>query len=611
MTGLFRKIKKYFKKKLRNRNSSEENLRNFKKVSDNLNILSREEKLSSIPDVEIKGKSQKSKRKVFVYGQEDIYLSKNKKVLSVILTVPENASYLEFYYGFIKVPKKQMGTVFSAEIECKDKEVFKRELTPNAFLETRKKKQNKESFSWSKGRISLKHYCGEKVRLRFKLTAAEETLQKKVIFGWTNIRIIKEMKIVRTKKDNKKPNMILILCDALRHDKLFTELTPFLNSIKKETRLISPVYSVSSWTWPAVASLLTGLYPEKHNVQRIDKHFISDSAKTIGEVLQENNYITLGLSSNPLINEKYHFNRGFDTFKSFNDFSELDSFLPFLKDWLKFFKDYNFFSYIHTMETHDPYTPKSAFIKKVKANKKKYDPKTHLELIRKYNLHSQLPDDPKYIKNIESLYDAEVMTFDENLKNLYKILGETGILSDTVICVLADHGEEFMEHGKIGHGYNLSEILLKIPVLFIGRIPEIRKKSLYSVMDVFPSIMDLTGVETEAVDGISFLDEREHSLLYFSTFNYASSDGNMYAKFAVMKGSLKLIYFPKEEKWELFDLEKDPDEKIDLFPDQLYSTRVDELKNILLKYYDTEKQKDKKEKLDRKLEKTLKGLGYI
>ena len=106
------------------------------------------------------------------------------------------------------------------------------------------------------------------------------------------------------------------------------------------------------------------------------------------------------------------------------------------------------------------------------------------------------PDDMPVVRDDHL---AAVATADVVLREVVEGLTARGILSNAVVVLTADHGEEFYEHGAVGHGTNLFDETLRIPLLLHapGRMPEIVPNSV-SLLDVAPTILELIGAEPEA-----------------------------------------------------------------------------------------------------------------
>jgi len=116
------------------------------------------------------------------------------------------------------------------------------------------------------------------------------------------------------------------------------------------------------------------------------------------------------------------------------------------------------------------------------------------------------------------LYDSSIRFMDDQLGIFWSEIEQLGLAPSTVFCVLADHGEEFLEHGRLGHGHGLYENLLQVPwILRIpGRAPA-RIAARASLLDLYPTLLSAAGLVAGEADlpGVNRLltPEREERIL--------------------------------------------------------------------------------------------------
>jgi hypothetical protein len=98
-----------------------------------------------------------------------------------------------------------------------------------------------------------------------------------------------------------------------------------------------------------------------------------------------------------------------------------------------------------------------------------------------------------------ALYDAEIAWMDDAIGEFIRWYRETGLFDDTTIIVLADHGEEFGEHGRWEHGHSQYEEMLRVP--FFIKVPGQRNArrigGLVGTIDLYPTLLELFGLESE------------------------------------------------------------------------------------------------------------------
>jgi len=145
------------------------------------------------------------------------------------------------------------------------------------------------------------------------------------------------------------------------------------------------------------------------------------------------------------------------------------------------------------------------------------------------------------------------------------------MLDRTLVVVVADHGEEFHEHGNWRHGNQLYQEMLHVPLLFRWpeRLPPGRRPAPVMLIDVRPTILGLLGIAADSGGGDGrnlFASEGLRGRAVFSEFLRAG--GAPYRSQMVFKDGLKLIetsdLAKRKSSRELYDLWSDPGEKVNL-----------------------------------------------
>jgi arylsulfatase A-like enzyme len=102
-------------------------------------------------------------------------------------------------------------------------------------------------------------------------------------------------------------------------------------------------------------------------------------------------------------------------------------------------------------------------------------------------------------KRIIAIYDSNVSYQDQQLGVLLGKLKEWGVADDTMLFVIADHGDEQFEDGRVGHGGSILETLVHVPFFIhyppmvpAGKIPEGAE-----VVDIVPTMADALGVKPD------------------------------------------------------------------------------------------------------------------
>ena len=104
------------------------------------------------------------------------------------------------------------------------------------------------------------------------------------------------------------------------------------------------------------------------------------------------------------------------------------------------------------------------------------------------------------------LYDAGIRQIDDQLARLFGFLEEEGLLDDSLLVVMSDHGEEFLEHGSVLHGHTQFQEVVRVPLIFRGPgVPAGKRVSTpVSLIDVMPTSLAQLGLPVpEGLDGVS------------------------------------------------------------------------------------------------------------
>jgi len=170
---------------------------------------------------------------------------------------------------------------------------------------------------------------------------------------------------------------------------------------------------------------------------------------------------------------------------------------------------------------------------------------------------------------VESLYDAAVGYVDSAFGNLLAKLEELELLDDTLVVVVADHGEEFQEHGQVLHD-QVYEEHVRIPfiVAFPPRDAGMKKhassrwRGAVELVDVVPTVLDYLGMEApEGLQGRSLLEVLDEQKATNRRVVFRTQEGG---QVGMREGRHKLVQQRDSGRTLLFDLDADPDEQVDL-----------------------------------------------
>jgi arylsulfatase A-like enzyme len=399
-------------------------------------------------------------------------------------------------------------------------------------------------------------------------------------------------------KSAPQPDIVLIVIDTLRADRLpfhgGERTAPFLETLSRRAAVFANAWSASSWTAPATASLFTSLYPLQHGVwtgylaaqdragdELVQINCIPPATQTLPEFLQEQGYRTFGIGDNLNIGTAEGFDRGFDQFVTF-DYEGADRVQEVLEQWaVEIGESSPSFVYLHYMDPHVPYHLHEDF--QVAAREPSPWPdlttlgkKPWEELCKRRNLDPAAAESYQAIESwlqhrVQS-YDSEILYLDDRIRRALQILG---VGKDDLLILTADHGEEFADHGRLGHGYQIYPELLRVPLLFCwpeGGIETCRISSTVSLLDLLPTLRDLLGTPAAAEDqgrslwpalqGQSLAEERFYPMRVNDTLKPPGH------KMGVVDGSWYLIRNHPGDRLELYDLAQDPSTRVDLAAEQ-------------------------------------------
>lgn len=309
------------------------------------------------------------------------------------------------------------------------------------------------------------------------------------------------------------PSLVVITLDTFRADRIGAYgskqgLTPNIDRIAAEASLFENAITPIGTTHPAHASLFTGLYPGEHGV-RFNGDVLKDNARTLAEWMEEAGYETGAFVSKRNLVVRGGFQQGFETRSDVDAVgkdktrtgAEVNALaLP----WLESVKDEAFFMWVHYFETHSP-LEKTAHAAEQMGD---YDGPLRDGAPTKllYALGSdELPNTPENRAAISALYDGEVKETDRLVGEVMEKLRALGRLDDTIVVVVADHGELLGEHGEIGHGFHVNQEVLHVPLLIRepGGGPARRITQRASLIDFLPTIAERLDLPRPATSGRS------------------------------------------------------------------------------------------------------------
>ncbi len=322
--------------------------------------------------------------------------------------------------------------------------------------------------------------------------------------------------------DDNRESVILIVIDALRRDHLSCygyprRTSPTLDGLAREGLFLENVVVHAPQTVPSTVSLLTSRLPYQHGIQywpgqnsfgRVPRSVpvLDDGWKTMAEYFDDAGYATMAAVANPWLKAAYGFAQGFDQYweddcrlygRDFCDGADLNE---AAKAFLQEEEHERSFLYLHYMDVHSPYV-----------GNPHVEPAFHLTEGKYVYTNGPIPhlssEDLEYTK---SRYDEKILYVDGLIRDLLDFLEAEGLLDDATIIITSDHGDEFFEHGGLGHGHTLySELTRSFVILWGSRFPRASVSSYRAAVDTLPTVLDGFGIEPDpSLEGVSALPRK-------------------------------------------------------------------------------------------------------
>jgi arylsulfatase A-like enzyme len=458
--------------------------------------------------------------------------------------------------------------------------------------------------------------------------------------------------ITRAESQSGRPDVIVILIDALRPDVLGAygrspSITPNLDAIASESVVFERAYAGGNRTARSMPLIMTSLSPA------VVGESIAEEAQTLAEHLKQGGYATYGISANPMVSRFYGYAQGFDGFHDptvapdYLVMSPLQVLGRFLASsayrWGLISAGLYYptaaeirsrasrilenvqrplFLYLQTMDMHGPYLPPKRFLP---ADYRSSEFISYYDLLSFAGKEGLLVDPshrPKVL-NARQRYEGELRYTDEELGRLVAVLRRSDRWDEALVWIISDHGEAFGEHDWTGHaGFNVFSTLLRVPmILKPPRSSQIRPTVVddpVSTADLLPTTLAILGFETPAqVFGVNLLDSEARSLRppsrkIISDVHYP--EGRL---LSYVEGRWKLdALLPQDggalESAALFDLSRDPLEQRNLLASR--PEIVEPLEGAIAARLEAERRMSIRSRVsepDADLVERLRSLGYV
>jgi len=361
----------------------------------------------------------------------------------------------------------------------------------------------------------------------------------------------------------KQPSVVLIIIDTLRADHLSCygysrNTSPVIDSLAGSGIMMKNACSQAAWTLPATTSIMSGLSSRSHGAGmdvRTGRVFgLDPGMPLIATIMNGNGYATAGFFNVYLLGSDFGFHRGFEAFSCRDNgdgFARqtVDAAVAWLEDAGG---DKPFFLAVHFFDVHDPYDPPDPYDRYFTADGLQGD--TFWEFTPDGAVKNQ-----ERLDYLMGLYDGEIAYVDHELGRLFSSLRRLGLSDNTLVILTADHGEEFLEHGYVGHGRTFYPEIVHVPLIFSGSGIEngVGVSSACGQFDILPTILDYCDLPSpEWQDGVSLFDTdaRDNRVIPSSGIN----TGEDFEQVSIRNIDELLIWNAETDELEMYDLRTDP-----------------------------------------------------
>jgi arylsulfatase A-like enzyme len=482
------------------------------------------------------------------------------------------------------------GALFKVEVRVnrKAEPIFSRNVVPGDRAAHQR---------WEDADVPLTAYAGRRVQLVFRTGPSPSDAPQEGFFAeaaaWANPIVY----VPRKEQDRRhEPDIFLITVDTLRSDHLgcygyARDTSPAIDGLAADGVLFENTLTTIPRTTPALASLMTGLYPRSHGLMTL-LHTLSDEQTTLAEYLQRLGYTTGAVVTDNVAPET-GLQQGFETYDDHHKIwinsaaARAGHLVPEAIDWISQRMGLKMFLWLHVWDPHFRYMPPPPYDTYFDRDYRgAFDLYHRLDRgeITMGQVHFHCDLTPRQLEHAVALYDGEIRYTDQVIAGFLRKLKEWGLYDDALIVFASDHGESLGEHGYFfDHGDYLYDETLRIPLII--KFPHNRNKGLHisgktMILDVLPTVLSVAGAHSlPAVAGkdlVLFLDGRKepHPESYAETGRvFFRENPRRYVEGiagnwkSVREGGWKLIQIPTPDKdlYELYNTASDPKETKNLY----------------------------------------------
>lgn len=378
-----------------------------------------------------------------------------------------------------------------------------------------------------------------------------------------------------------RPDLVLLLLDTFRADNLVAwggeaGVAPKLDALVERSLCFLDARATAAWTLPSIGSLMTGLYPAQHGGTDLDRAIGAD-LETLAGVLARRGYRTAAITDAGLFSRQFGQDHGFEWFEETPVAGwNLERTLRKARRRMAADDGRPLFLVVHTYRVHEPMRtgpdedgrPWREAEARLRAERK--DAGLALEAQR----------DPEYLQLLRGFYRDAVRDLDAKVGAWLAELAAAGFFERGVVAMTADHGNSYGEHGQIGHGGEMYDVKLRVPLALAGRGIEARAvRGVVSLIDLAPTLAVLAGAQPSPTwPGLSLLTASAARPSYAFDLRKHHQQVALFAEGKkLMAGDVAALHAGRPT--HAFDLAADPGEERNLatsqeWPGELARTRA-------------------------------------
>ncbi|MCX5692123.1 MAG: sulfatase [Candidatus Omnitrophica bacterium] len=361
-------------------------------------------------------------------------------------------------------------------------------------------------------------------------------------------------------KKSKQPNVILITIDSLRPDHLSCygykrNTSPNIDSLAKEGVIFTHAITQAPFTVSSVSSFITSSYPYMNLVNLEQKEvYLNTKVSTLPFISERNGYKTAVFTDHFIIGQPVGLNTDSANFTQIKKNSP-DRLTQLSLKWLRENKNRKFFLWIYYYGAHYDYKPSLPY-SDIFFNDGLFKIHKNIPIstgiadgifgvIPKNIAENNITDVNYYIAR----YDGKIRIIDDQIGLLLQEVKKIDLDKNTVIILIADHGESLGEHNLyFNHGYDLYDELIKVPLII--RYPNSMSKNKIidcqvQLIDVMPTILDILNIKTKNIymQGRSLMPYILGEKCYTQKYAFSEIAGSI---FCIRSENYKLIYVDRE-----------------------------------------------------------------